>query len=57
MNRLVEKMRVLKNREWIESVGVIKPADKDVFYTLEKALNIPVNSLKTPDFIRNRNKK
>ena len=32
-------------------MGGSKPADKDVGDTLEKALNIPVNSLKTPDFL------
>ena len=51
LTQLIDKIKILNKQVWIPSVGVGKPADKDVGVTLEEALNIPINSLKTPDFL------
>ena len=49
--KLIDKIKILNKQVWIPSVGLGKPSDKDVGVTLENALNIPVNSFKTPDFL------
>ena len=51
LTQLIDKIRTLNKQVWIPSVGFGKPADKDVGVTLEEALSIPINSLKTPDFL------
>lgn len=48
---LIDNIKELKKYNWIPSVGKERPADKDVGETLESILNIPTNSLKTPDFL------
>lgn len=49
--QLIDKIKILNKQVWVPSVGLGKPADKDVGVTLENALNIPVNSFKKPDFL------
>jgi len=48
---LINKIKTLNEQEWIPNINTGKPADKDVGITLETALNLPINSFKTPDFL------
>lgn len=49
--QLINKIKTLNEQVWIPSVGQGKPADKDVGVTLEEALNLSINSLKTADYL------
>lgn len=49
--RLRKELDILKSVGFIESVSPYKRAPKDVGLTLEKFLNVKVNSLKTPDYL------
>jgi hypothetical protein len=49
--KLKKELEVLKSIGFIESIATHSRAPKDVGLTLEKFLNIEVNSLKTPDYL------
>lgn len=48
---LISRIRTLNEKIWIPSMNEGRAADKDVGVTLENALNLPINSLKTADFL------
>jgi len=51
LEQLKEKLVLVKSAGWITSVSPFSTAPKDAGETLEKFLGVPVNNLKTPDFL------
>ncbi|MFD0751412.1 MvaI/BcnI family restriction endonuclease [Mucilaginibacter calamicampi] len=51
LEKLKEKLILVKTAGWIKSVSPFSNAPKDAGETLEKFMGIAINNLKTPDFL------